>query len=47
MCEPKWEKNLKKNRYMYESLCCTLENTTTLLINYTPVKNKKLKTIKN
>ena len=30
--------------HMYtESLCCSPETTTTLLIIYTPVQNKKLK----
>ena len=38
--------NLKQNRYMYmytESLCCSPETITTLLIIYTPIQNKKLK----
>ena len=29
--------------YMAESLRCSSEMTTTLLINYTPIQNKKLK----
>ena len=28
---------------MAESLCCSPETITTLLIGYTPIKNKKLK----
>ena len=30
---------------MAESLCCSPETITTLLIGYTPIKNKKLKKI--
>ena len=34
----KQEKNLKKNRHMYNWITfCTSETNTTLLINYTPV----------
>ena len=29
--------------YMSESFCCSLETTTTLLIGYTPIQNKKFK----
>ena len=40
------EKNLKKNRYMYicitESLCCTPETNTKLLINSIPILNKNV-----
>ena len=31
---------------MAESLCCSIETTTTLLISYTPIQNKKLKITK-
>ena len=31
---------------MAESLCCSPETTTTLLISYTPIQNKKLKITK-
>ena len=31
---------------MAESLCCSTETTTTLLISYTPIQNKKLKITK-
>ena len=50
MWQPVWgvgvRGNLKQNRYMYmytESLCCSPETITTLLIVYTPIQNKKLK----
>ena len=29
--------------YVAESLCCLPETTTTLLISYTPIQNKKFK----
>ena len=37
------EKNLKKDACMCitDLLCCTPEANTTLLINYTPLKNKQ------
>ena len=40
------ENYLKKNIYVCitESLCCTAETSTTLLINYISVKKKKKKT---
>ena len=31
---------------MVESLCCSPETITTLLIGYTPIQNKKLKKIR-
>ena len=39
------EKNLKTRYFICitESLCYTTETNTTLLINYTPILNKKLK----
>ena len=50
MWQPVWgvggRGNLKQNGYMYmytESLCCSPETITTLLIVYTPIQNKKLK----
>ena len=39
----KWERNLKENKYITESLCCTPETNPTLLINYTPILKKKNK----
>jgi len=36
----KWERNLKENKYITESLCCTPETNTTLSINYTPILKK-------
>ena len=33
----------KEYIYITESLCCTPETITTLLIDYTPISNKKLK----
>ena len=43
---PLMEKNLKKNIFIYvckmELLCCILETTTTLLINYISIKFFKL-----
>ena len=42
--QPGWEWNLGENgyRYMYESLCCTLETVTALLLGCIPIKNEKL-----
>ena len=48
MEQPKWEKNLEKNRYIHmynESLCCISETNIILLINYTPIENKNIETI--
>ena len=33
--------------HMTESLCCKPETVTTLLVGYTPIKNKKVKKKKN
>ena len=46
MWQPGWEGSLGENGYMFMYgwvLCCPPEATTTLLIGYTPIKNKKLK----
>ena len=45
MWQPLWGESLGENRYgvcMTETLCCPSETFTTLLINYTPIQNKKL-----
>jgi len=44
VCQPGWEGCLRENEYMYvdgESLPHSLEATTTLLITYIPIQNKK------
>ena len=49
MCQSGWEKDLQKNGArisMAESSRCS-ETTTTLLIGYTPIQNKKFKVWKN
>jgi len=46
MWQAGWEGSLGENGYMFMYgwvLCCPPETTTTLLIGYTPIKNKKLK----
>jgi len=47
MCQPGWERGLGENGCIYtcmaESLHCSPETTTTLLISYTPIQNKKFK----
>ena len=46
MWQPRWEGSLGENgcmcMYMAESLCCSLESITTLLIGYAAIQNKKL-----
>ena len=41
MCQPRWEGLWGENGYMYkaESLHCSPETITTLLIGYTPIQN--------
>ena len=48
MCQPGWEGDFGENGqdtciYMAESLHCSPETITTLLIDYTPIQNKKFK----
>ena len=47
MCQPEWKRGLGENGdtciWMAESVCCSSETITTLLIGYTPIQNKKFK----
>ena len=49
--QPGWEGSLEENGYMYiymaQSLPCSPETITTLLISCTPIQNKMLKKLKN
>ena len=43
MGQPRWEASLGDTWIcMAESLCCSSETTTTLLIGYTPIQNKNV-----
>ena len=46
MCQPGWEgvwDTMGTCTCMAESLCCSPETTTTLLIDYSPIQTKKFK----
>jgi len=54
MWHPGWQGSLRENGYIYVygcshtvSLCCSPENSTAILIFYTPKQNKNLKKIKD
>ena len=43
MWQPGWQLSFGENSiYMTESLCCSLETITTLLIAYTTIQNKNV-----